>query len=180
MKPNSVDRRLVMRVLAQWRGLVHGRRFPRRSQLDPQLFGQDWSNCLLIDVDPLTDHSRLAYVGDALRDPAWPPFERQRISECLNDTLLQLATARIPELLAQGAPIGFGGPAIHNETPMLYRCILLPLSEDGEAIDGILGAVNYREVAALPEVNLTHAAAEGYDRFAGAWRDAAVERAAHD
>jgi hypothetical protein len=181
MKPDTVDRRLVMRVLARWRSLARdGRRYPRRSQLDPQLFGQDWSNCLLIDVDPLTEHSRLAYVGDALRDPAWPPFERQRISECLNDTLLQLATAKIPVVIAQGAPIGFGGPAMHNDTPMLYRCILLPLSEGGEDIDGILGAVNYREVAAVPEVRLPHEAAAGRDRLAGAWLDTAVERAAHD
>ncbi len=29
---------------------------------------------------------------------------------------------------------------------ILYRAILMPLSEDGARIDGILGAANYREV----------------------------------
>ena len=143
-----------MRVLARWRSLGRGQTFPRRSQIDPQLFGQDWSSCVLIDVDPLTDNSRLAFVGDALRDPAWPPFERQRISECFSDTLLQLATSKISMVIARSTPIGFGGPATHNEIPILYRCILLPLSEAGNTIDGILGAVNYREVAAQQEVHL--------------------------
>ena len=166
MRPQTVDRRLTMRVLAQWRSLAQGRRFPRRSQVDPQLFGQDWSNCLLIDVDPLTDHSRLAFVGDGLRDPVWPPFERQRVSECLNNTLLQLATSKIPEVLARSTPVGFGGPATHNDAQILYRCILLPLCEGGAVIDGILGAVNYREVLAQP-------VAHEHERFA----DAGAERA---
>ena len=163
MKSTTVDRRLIMRVLALWRSLAQGRRFPRRSQIDPQLFGQDWSNCLLIDVDPLTDHSRLAFVGDGLRDPAWPPFERQRISECLNDTLLQLATAKIPLVVAQSAPIGFGGPATHNETAILFRCILLPLCEGGAVIDGILGAVNYREVPAQSDIQASYPAEPDFD-----------------
>lgn len=167
MKSTTVDRRLIMRVLALWRSLAQGRRFPRRSQIDPQLFGQDWSNCLLIDVDPLADHSRLAFVGDGLRDPAWPPFERQRISECLNDTLLQLATAKIPLVVAQSAPIGFGGPATHNETAILFRCILLPLCEGGAVIDGILGAVNYREVPAQSDIHSSYGTTDGHDFEAG-------------
>ena len=163
MKQEAADRRLTMRVLARWRSLAEGRRFPRRSQLDPLLFGQDWSSCLLIDVHPRMEQSRLAFVGDALRDPAWPHFERQRIAECLTDTLLQLATSKIPEVVARGAPIGFGGPATYNEAQILYRAILLPLSESGEEIDGMLGAVSYREVAERDEVPAD-------DRFAEAWR----------
>jgi hypothetical protein len=163
MTQQATDRRLTMRVLARWRALAEGRRFPRRSQLDPQLFGQDWSNCLLIDVDPRMEQSRLAFVGDDLRDPAWPHFERQRIAECLTDTLLQLATSKIPEVLARAAPVGFGGPATYNEAPILYRAILLPLSEGGQEIDGMLGAVSYREVSERDEVPAD-------DRFAEAWR----------
>jgi hypothetical protein len=164
MKHEADDRRLTMRILGHWRSLAEERRFPRRSQLDPQIFGQDWSSCFLIDVDPRMERSRLAYVGDALRDPSWPHFERQRIVECLDDTLLQLATSKVPEVVARGAPVGFGGPATYNEAPILYRSILLPLSENGEAIDGILGAVSYREVAERDEVHPAD------DRFAEAWR----------
>jgi hypothetical protein len=166
MKQDITDRRLTMRVLARWRSLAAGRRFPRRSQLDPLVIGPDWANCLIIDVDPRMDQSRLAFVGDALRDPAWPHFERQRIAECLTDTLLQLATSKIPEVIARGAPIGFGGPATYNEAPILYRSILLPLSEAGAEIDGILGAVSYREVSERDEVPTD-------ERFAEAWRTVA-------
>jgi hypothetical protein len=178
MKQETADRRLTMRVLTRWRALAEGRRFPRRAQLDPQLFGQDWPNCLVIDMAPRMEQSRLAYVGDALRDPAWPHFERQRIAECLNDTLLQLATSKIPEVIARRAPIGFGGPATYNEASILYRAILLPLSESGDEIDGIFGAISYREVAERDEVSAD-------ERFAEAWRKvldhtAAVQDQARD
>jgi hypothetical protein len=147
MGSETIDRRLIMRVLANWRSLSQDGKLPRRSQIDPQVFGRDWSSCLLIDVDPVVEHSRLAYVGDLLRDPTWPPFERQRIADCLEDTLLPLATSKLPMVMSQHAPVSHGGSATYAESPIMYRCILLPLSEDGTRIDGILGAISYREVA---------------------------------
>jgi hypothetical protein len=154
MRPETTDRRLIMRVLATWKKIAGERAFPRRSQIDPRLFGRDWSHCVLVDIDPALDRSRLAYVGDTLRDPSWPPFERQCSADFLDGSLLQLATAQISVVLARGVPISFGGSAVHDEGPILYRSILLPLSEDGAAIDGVLAAVNYREVAAPDEVHL--------------------------
>jgi hypothetical protein len=35
----------------------------------------------------------------------------------------------------------------HVGAPVLFRSILLPLSESGGRIDGVLGAVNCREIA---------------------------------
>jgi hypothetical protein len=140
------DRRLVMRVMAQWQTLAGGRGMPRRSQIDPRRFGADWGNCLLIDVDPAPAQSRLAFVGERLRDPTGPAFDRQRLEECLEDTLIYSATADIERVVAERAPVG-EGVATHVGTAVLYRSILLPLSEDGRRIDGILGAANCRDVA---------------------------------
>ena len=152
MIAKNVDRRLVMRVLGRWKSITPDGRFPRRSQIDPRAFGQDWANCLLIDLDPMLDQSRFAFVGDLVRDPNWPPFERQSLGDCVEGTLLQLATAHLKLLIARRAPISFGGTATHEDSPILYRSILLPLAEDGVAIDGALGAVNYREVVSAEEL----------------------------
>ncbi len=140
------DRRLVMRVLAQWRRIAGGRGLPRRSQIDPRHFGQDWGNCLLIDVDPKPLQSRLAFVGEQLRDPTGPAFDRQRLDECLENTLIYSATAHIDRVVAEREPVA-EGVGTHVGTAVLYRSILLPLSEDGRRIDGVLGAANCREVA---------------------------------
>jgi hypothetical protein len=145
MEQRMEDRRLVMRVLARWRAIAGGRGLPRRSQIDPRRFGQDWANCLLVDVDPLPRHSRLAFVGERLRDPTGPAFDRQRLDECLENTLLHSATAQIDRVVAEREPVA-EGVSTHVGAPVLYRSILLPLSEDGRWIDGVLGAANCREV----------------------------------
>lgn len=147
MKSAPLDRRLTMRVLQIWKALSPSSVLPRRSQIDPRLFGADWANCLLIDVDPVPERSRIAYVGDCLRDTSWPPFERQCLSDCVAGTLLHLATAKLPVVIDNAAPVGFGGSALHGEAAILYRAILLPLAEQGSVIDGVLGAVNYRELS---------------------------------
>jgi hypothetical protein len=146
------EQRLVMRVLAQWRALTDGRGLPRRAQIDPRAFGEDWRHCLLIDLDPQAERSRLAFVGESLHDPSWPTFERQSIADCQKDSLLHVATSYIARVVAKGVPISSGGVGIHHGMPIVYRSILLPLSEGGK-IDGLLGAANYREIPVAEEIH---------------------------
>ncbi len=146
MEHRAGDRRLVMRALALWREMAGGPGMLRRSQIDPQQFGRDWASYLLIDVDPEPRRSRLAFVGERLRDPTWPVFDRQCIAECAEHTLLHSAAAHIDRVIAEREVLG-EGVGMHVGTPVLYRSVLLPLSEDGRRIDGVLGAVNCREIA---------------------------------
>ena len=146
MTDSALDRRLTNRVLNVWKRLA-GNGIPRRSQIDPADFGGDWANCLLIDLDPVLANSRFSYVGNALRDPTWPTFERQTVSECLEGTLLELLVRHLPKVAEKRKPMSVGGSAFHEDTDILYRAIILPLSESGQVIDGIMAAILYREVA---------------------------------
>jgi hypothetical protein len=147
----ALDRRLTTRVLNTWKRLA-GSGFPRRSQIDPRDFGTDWSYCLMIDVDPVLSNSRFSHVGSALRDPTWPTFDRQTVEECLAGTLLGLLARKIPQVVTKKKPIAMGGAAYHDNCNILYRTILMPLSESGDQIDGILVAIAYREVAAVDDL----------------------------
>ena len=151
------ERRLTTRVLTVWKKIA-GDGFPKRSQLDPRDFGGDWANCLMIDIDRVPMKSRFSYVGNALRDPTWPTFDRQCVAECLEGTLLELVTRHIKRVADRKKPVSFGGPGVHDEGDILYRTILLPLSEDGEHVDGILAAVAYREVTVSQETSLSETA----------------------
>jgi hypothetical protein len=153
MEAQSREQRLVLRVLAQWRSLCRDGALPRRAQIDPRLFGQDWANCLLIDVDPRLERSRFAYVGEHLRDPSWPTLDRQSIAECQESTLLYVATSYAARVIAKAVPISTGGVGIHQGEPIVYRSILLPLAEDGGHIDGMLGAANFREIPVTEEIH---------------------------
>lgn len=155
MEAQSNEQRLVLRVLAQWRGLCGAKALPRRSQIDPQVFAQDWGNCLLLDVDPSKpERSRVSYVGERLRDPSWPTLERQSIAECQENTLLHVSTFYLARVIAKSVPISTGGVGIHLGVPIIYRSILMPLSESGKRIDGLLGAANFREIPVTENVHL--------------------------
>ncbi len=169
MTTPSPERRLTTRVHTVWKKIAGGG-YPRRSQIDPREFGNDWSNCMMIDLDQVTARSRFAYLGNSLRDPTWPTFDRQPISECLQGTLLELVTRHIQRVTVKKSPISFGGSARHDESEILYRTVLLPLSENGERIDGILAAIAYREITVAEEVPL----AEGLMADHGS--EAAVKR----
>ena len=163
MTETTDERRLTARVHAVWKKLA-GTGLPRRSQIDPADFGLDWPNCLMIDVDQVPQRSRFSYVGTALRDPTWPIFDRQCISECLDGSLLELVTRHIPRVAVTLNPISFGGSAIHDEISILYRTVLLPLSETGERVDGVLGAIAFREVTVSAGEAPEHPAANGHGR----------------
>jgi hypothetical protein len=147
------EQRLIMRVLAQYRGLCRGTGLPRRAQINPALFGRDWAHCLLVDLDPHLEASRFAYIGEKLGDPTWPAFERQTLADCGENTLLHAATIYAPRVLTRRLPISRGGIGLHQHTPIVYRSILLPLSESGTTIDGLLGAANFREIPVREEIH---------------------------
>ena len=154
LSPQQHEHRLVMRVLAKWRAVADGSVLPRRSQINPRAFGDDWRHCLLIDLDPKPELSRLAFVGEKLHDPSWPTFERQSIADCQKDSLLHVATSYLARVVAKGVPISSGGIGIHHGVPIVYRSILLPLSESGTKVDGLLGAANYREIPVAEEIHM--------------------------
>jgi hypothetical protein len=152
MVDHLAERRLIIRVHHSWQQ-VAGSSYPRRSQIDPTDFGPDWAYCFMIDLDEVHSRSRFSYLGHALRDFTWPTFERQSLGECLEGSLLELATRQIPRLVEKGLAQSFAGSAFHQDADILYRTILLPISENGKRIDGVLGAIGYREVAAEQNVH---------------------------
>ncbi|HEY3917657.1 MAG TPA: hypothetical protein VGL83_07675 [Stellaceae bacterium] len=147
------EQRLTMRILTIWRSLCQGTTLPRRAQIDPLLFGADWANCLLLDIDPKIDRSRLAFVGDNLRDPSWPPLDRQMMSECEDGTLLQATLASAARVIAKGVPISTAGLVPQEGESIVYRSILLPLAESSGRIDGLLGGASFRLIAVEEEVH---------------------------
>jgi hypothetical protein len=149
---SSDERRLTDRVIAKWQALLLNSRFPRRVQLAPDSFGGDWSSCMLLRLEDAVLRSRLIYVGEELRKASGTTTqERVALSDYPDGCLLRLANAKISAVFAKAGPITFGGTGMSNDTAILYRAVLLPLSDDGRHIDHVLGAVNYREISVEKE-----------------------------
>ena len=127
------ERRLVDRVLRLWKEMAYGGRFPRRDQIEPSMLGEDWANCLVIAVQSPVQFSHFLAVGDNLSGV-----------RCPNNNLAGVLLSHVPQVLSERRCLMIEGRALLRGVGVLYRSALYPLSEDGAAIDHILGAANYR------------------------------------
>jgi hypothetical protein len=150
MGPLLDERRVVSRILMHWMELAGEKRIPCRSDIDHFLIADDWPHCLMLDIDSVIARSRFVLVGEELR-PAGETMEGRPISDCPRDTLLSAAISHLDRVVETRLPVTRGGPATHLGVPILYRSVLLPLSEDGQRIDRVFGAANCREISVNQE-----------------------------
>jgi hypothetical protein len=129
------ERRLVERVLLRWTKMAEGRRFPRLNEIDHWMVGEDWANCLLIAVQSPIELSHFTAVGKNLA-----------VALCPEDTLAGVLLSHLPWVVSSRCCLIVEGGATLRSVPILYRGALLPLSEEGGAIDHVLGAANHREL----------------------------------
>ena len=126
-------------------------------KIDPRAFGDDWQHCMLIDLDPKAEHSRLAFVGESLRRPKLADLRAPIHRRLPEGARCSMWRRPISAASSQRVPISSGGVGIHHGVPIIYRSILLPLSEGGDQIDGLLGAANYREIPVEEEIHTLRA-----------------------
>lgn len=126
-------RRLVDRVLRVWAQMARGGRFPRRDQIEPSLLGEDWANCLVIAVQSPIQLSYPVVIGKNLA-----------FTHCPDDTLAGVLLAHLPPVVSERRCLMIEGRAMLRGLGVLYRSALFPLSENGIAIDHVLGAANHR------------------------------------
>lgn len=145
--PQGLERRLVLRLLAHWRSLCEDKRFPSFADVDPEEIPDIWPFSFVLEV--LDDHDEPVFraVGEELAAFTNGYLPGRYVSEAPVDTLPGVAIAYVDEVLEKAVPISRGGEFFKTDgTKVLYRSILLPMSDDGETISGILGAANCREV----------------------------------
>jgi len=126
-------RRLIDRVLRVWTEVARGQGFPRHDQIEPSKLGIDWANCLLIAVRSPVQLSRFVAVGENLSFAHSP-----------KESLAGVLLSHLPQVLSECRCLMIEGRARLRDTDILYRSALYPLSDDGIAIDHVLGAANYR------------------------------------
>jgi hypothetical protein len=126
-------RRLIDRVLLLWLEAARGGQFPRREQIELSMLGEDQANCLMIAVQSPIEFSHVVSIGENLS-----------FAHCPNDSLAGVLLSHLPQVLSERRCLMIEGRAALRDIGVLYRSALYPLSEDGVAIDHVLGAANYR------------------------------------
>jgi hypothetical protein len=141
------ERRLVWRVLRQWKEIADSGRIPRRNEVDRWLQGEDGANCLLIAVESPIELSHLLVVGVNLA-----------VALCSTDTLAGVLLSRAPRVVSARRGLMIEGGATLRGESIVYRSALLPISGDGTTIEHVLGATNYRRLGhcGTPSISRIH------------------------
>lgn len=126
-------RKICTRISTSAPGSPHREPFPRRDQIEPAMLGVDWLNCLVIAVKSPVRLSTFVYVGENLS-----------FTRCPDESLAGVLLSHLPQVLSERRCLMIEGLTRFRDLDILYRNALYPLSEDGIAIDHVLGAANYR------------------------------------
>jgi hypothetical protein len=101
------------------------------------MVGEDGANCLLIVVASPIELAHFVVVGVNLA-----------IALCPTDTLAGVLLSQGPRVVSARYGLMIEGGATRRGARIIYRTVLLPLSEGRVAIDHVLGAMNYRSIRA--------------------------------
>jgi hypothetical protein len=97
------------------------------------MFGDDWKSCCVIAVKSPVQLSHFIELGANLS-----------FTHCPGDSLAGVLLAHLPQVLVERRCLMIEGRGTLRDAGILYRSALFPLSEDGVAIDHVLGAANHR------------------------------------
>ncbi|MBX6370422.1 MAG: hypothetical protein IRZ04_20830 [Rhodospirillales bacterium] len=141
----ATEKRLVFRILECWRELRADRAMPTPEEMTLEMLGRDRKSCFALSLSPPGDVPRFTFIGPDFVEDGQDLVGQPR-SACSIETVLGAATSCLDEVLARRIPVCIGGLARHTRRPVLFRSILLPLSSDGQRIDALIGAANFRTI----------------------------------
>jgi hypothetical protein len=143
---HPAERRLVLRLLQYWRQIAGDNAMPSAANLAPDAIADMWPHCFVLrfgaSSEPVYDQ-----VGTAFAAELNEPIIGVPVGNTPVETLLRQATRYWDMVADKKVPISLGGEFRHRRGELLlYRSIILPLSNDGGRIDHMLGAANCRAV----------------------------------
>ena len=136
----AVQRRLAGKLLSYWEEKRGARQQPSLQDIDPEEIADLWPHCFILDVANFQDFPYFHYLGPRLARYSGI-FLSGRYD--WSRTLLKKSVCHYREALERRAPVLLEEELTqYDNTKLLFRSILLPLSDDGDSINYLLGAAN--------------------------------------
>lgn len=143
---NPRERRLVLRLLEYWREICGERDMPAAGDVVGASMDDMWDYCFLIDLDG--GSGRFTHFGKWQSEFGGADMTGRAVRELARDTLAERSTRYVDEVCKRAVPITYGGDLTQPDgRRILYRSIMLPLSDDGKTVTGILGGSNCKFAA---------------------------------
>jgi hypothetical protein len=139
-RPDGAEKRLVFRVLRAWREAKGERPFPSPADIGPETLGADGRHCVVLKLNGEAAPPTFRHVGQEF-DAA--SLAGRPLGEADDKTLLGNGLTYWQRTLARKVPISIGDEFTDSDgRRVLFRSIILPLSEGGTEIDHLLAAAN--------------------------------------
>lgn len=133
-------RRLTWRLLAYWEQQRGERDFPALADIESEKIHHIWPYCFVLDVSNYSGFPYFKYLG-----PALARYSGIFLSgpHDWSHTLLKRAVHHYQEALTREAPVLVEEKlTLFDNQRLLFRSVLLPLSDDQRKVDHLLGAAN--------------------------------------
>jgi hypothetical protein len=132
----------LLAVYAAWKEVAAGRMAPRRAELSPTRLKRATSWTFTVDVVDGGNDFRFGFAGDRMMQFLERGCEAPTISVLRGDQFFDAADGLFRRCVANRKPLVSGPyPTRYRGKEHLERQVLvLPLSEDGIAVSGLLGA----------------------------------------
>ena len=138
------ERRLTRRVQKTWQRCANGR-LPSWGDIRALDLGEDWNFCFTVDLRLSDGFPYFIYLGESLSRLAMVYLPDRTHREM---TPVDLAAAKMDEAALSKAPVYFDEVLrLPRRRKIVFRSVLLPLSEDGEAVTHVFGAANGKGVS---------------------------------
>jgi hypothetical protein len=135
------ERRLVLRLLSYWRDICGDQDFPRAADVDSSAIADMWDYCFIIDI--ASGSPKLTHFGNWHAEFYGADMSGKALADLDKDTLAERSTDYLGEVIQRKIPITYGNALTEpGGRKILYRSIMMPLSDDGETLTGIFGGSN--------------------------------------
>jgi hypothetical protein len=146
--PKDAERRMVHRMLYHWREARGERRFPALIDMYEQPLGEMRASTFELRVGTPAGEPIFGLIGADLLGQPDVPRPGSRLSEIPPSCLVDAALRQYQVVIEKQAPVILGDSFVDRDgRSILFRSVVLPISEDGAIIETLLAAVNCRPIA---------------------------------
>lgn len=138
-----VERRLTSRVQKTWKACANGR-LPSWTDIQSLDLGDDWKSCFAVDMALSDGFPYFIFLGDDLC----------RLSSVFltgggrwEASLIDFAASKMDEAALSRAPVSLSDTLrLPDGRRVVFRSVLLPLSDNGRDVTHVFGAANGKSV----------------------------------
>jgi len=138
--PPQKDKRLVWQLLNYWQDCRGDRDFPALSEIDSVAISHLWPHCFVLDTRAAPNFPYFQYLGPELAKYSGVLLSGQTD---WNQTLLDKAVGQFNDSIQKRLPVLVEDEmTLFDGAKLLFRSVILPLSDDQDQINYLLGGAN--------------------------------------